>query len=272
MDWKLEIGNWKFYVIYLLYAIFGLLPSVIWLLFYLRKDKHPEPNRMVVKIFLWGMLMGPLAILAELFIKWLMNPVDLANFIDILRTNAKDSYLFIGIVFVAPVVEEIVKYAVVHFAVLKNPDFDEPIDLMLYMIIAALGFAAIENLLLIFQTPLPALDKVITLAALRFVSATFLHALSSGLLGYWLAKSMRDPAKKIQYLARGFGLAIFFHASYNYLTWIISDNQPYGSVIAIVMTVLLLSFMAVAASYNFSLLKKMHSVCKICKPRPSFWS
>jgi len=267
-------------MIYLLYAIFGLLPSIIWLLFYLRKDHHPEPNRMVVKIFLWGMLMGPLAIFFELFIKWLVNPTDLASFIEILKSNTRDIYLFISIVFVAPIIEEFVKYTVVRFKVLKNPEFDEPLDVMLYMIISSLGFAAIENLLLIFQNPLPALDQVISLAALRFISATFLHALASGLLGYWLARSLAEPAKKIQFLARGFGLAIFFHASYNYLTWIISDNQacfaPANGIclttVAAVMTFTLLGFMAVAVSYNFSLLKKLHSVCKICKTRPSFWA
>ena len=268
-------------MIYLLYAIFGLLPSVIWLLFYLRKDRHPEPNKMVIKIFLWGMLMGPLAIVLELFVKWLINPTDLANFIEILRQNSRNIYLFISIVFVAPIIEECVKYAVVRFKVLKNPEFDEPLDVMLYMIIAALGFAAVENLLLVFQTPLPAFDQVISLAALRFISATFLHALSSGLLGYWLAKSLAEPARKFQFLARGFGLAIFFHASYNYLTWIISDNQVclapgngicLTSAFATIMTFVLLSFMAVAVSYNFSLLKKLHSVCKICKAKHSFWS
>jgi RsiW-degrading membrane proteinase PrsW (M82 family) len=279
MDWKLEIGNWKFYVIYLLYAIFGLLPSVIWLLFYLRKDHHPEPNRMVIKIFLWGMMMGPLAILLELSVKWLLNPADLTSFIDILKQNSRDIYLFVGIVVVAPIIEEIVKYAVVRFAVLKNPEFDEPLDIMLYMIISALGFAAIENLLLVFQNPLIPFGQVVSLAALRFVSATFLHALSSGLLGYWLARSLAEPAKKFQFLARGFGLAIFFHASYNYLTWVISDSQCsstngicFGSAAAAAMTLILLGFMAVAVSYNFSILKKLHSVCKICKPRPDFWS
>jgi len=281
MDWKLEIGNWKFYVIYLLYAIFGLVPSVIWLLFYLRKDSHPEPNRMVIKIFLWGMLMGPLAILLELFVKWLINPTDLAGFIEILKSNSRNIYLFVSIVFVAPVIEECVKYAVVRFKVLKNPEFDEPLDIMLYMIISALGFAAVENLLLIFQSPLPGFEQVISLSALRFISATFLHALSSGLLGYWLAKSLREPAKKFQFLARGFSLAIFFHASYNYLTWIISDSEtclaPIGQIClttlaAISMTFILLGLMAVAVSYNFSILKKLHSICKICNCRPSFWS
>jgi RsiW-degrading membrane proteinase PrsW (M82 family) len=266
-------------LIYLLYAIFGLLPSVIWLLFYLRKDHHPEPNSMVVKIFLWGMLMGPLAIFFELFVKWLLNPTDLASFIDILRQNSRDVYLFVGIVFVAPIIEEFVKYLVVRFAVLKNPEFDEPLDVMLYMIISALGFAAIENLLLVFQSPLPDFGQVVSLAALRFISATFLHALASGLLGYWLARSLAEPAKRIQFLARGFSLAIFFHASYNYLTWKISDSQClalngicFGSAAAAAMTLILLGLMAVAVSYDFSLLKKLHSVCRICKPRPGFWT
>ncbi len=268
-------------MIYLLYAIFGFLPSVIWLLFYLRKDHHPEPNRMVIKIFLWGMLMGPVAILLELFVKWLINPTDLAGFIEILKSNSRNIYLFVSIVFVAPVIEEYVKYAVVRFKVLKNPEFDEPLDVMLYMIIAALGFAAVENLLLVFQSPLPGFEQVISLSALRFISATFLHALSAGLLGYWLAKSLADPTKKVQYLARGFGLAIFFHASYNCLTWIISDNQlcqaPGNGIclsptIAAAMTFILLGLMAVAVSYNFSLLKRLHSVCKICKAKPNFWA
>jgi RsiW-degrading membrane proteinase PrsW (M82 family) len=267
-------------LIYLLYAIFGLLPSFIWLLFYLRKDHHPEPNRMVIKIFLWGMLMGPLAILLELLLKWLLNPMDLASFFDTLRQNSRNIYLFVGIVFVAPIVEESLKYAVVRFRVLKHPEFDEPLDVMLYMIITALGFAAVENLLLIFQSPLPGFGQVISLAALRFISATFLHALASGLLGYWLARSLADPAKKFQYLARGFGLAIFFHAGYNYLTWIISDNQIclgvqgicFSSAVAAVMAFILLSLMAVAVSFDFSILKKMHSVCRICRPRPSFWA
>jgi len=29
-------------MIYALFVIFGLLPSVVWLLFYLKKDVHPE--------------------------------------------------------------------------------------------------------------------------------------------------------------------------------------------------------------------------------------
>ena len=43
-----------YYII--IYIIFGVLPSLTWLSYYLRKDVHPEPKKMVLKIFLWGAL------------------------------------------------------------------------------------------------------------------------------------------------------------------------------------------------------------------------
>jgi RsiW-degrading membrane proteinase PrsW (M82 family) len=44
--------------------ILGLLPSTIWLLWYLRKDKHPEPKQMILKIFFWGIIIAiPVALL-----------------------------------------------------------------------------------------------------------------------------------------------------------------------------------------------------------------
>jgi RsiW-degrading membrane proteinase PrsW (M82 family) len=255
-------------VTYLLYAIFGLLPSFIWLLFYLRKDKHPEPNTMIIKVFFYGMVIGPIAVLLEFFIKWLLNPkVGMAALIS--QAGANQNHLFIIVVFAAPIIEECLKYAVVKFNVLKNSAFDEPLDAMLYMIIAALGFAAVENLLLVFQQPLFSFEKVITISAMRFISATFIHALSSGILGYWLAKSLHQPQKKFRLLAKGISLAIFFHACYNLLIWIVD----YGStniftLIPLSMIFILISLMSVAVSYNFSVLKRLHPVCKICRTHP----
>jgi len=270
-DWKLEIENWKFYVIYVLYAIFGLLPSFIWLLFYLRKDRHPEPNGMVTKIFIWGMLIGPLAILLELFSRWLMSPNGLADFGEILRQNSKNYLTFINIIIAAPIIEELLKYAVVRFRVLKNSEFDEPLDAMLYMIIAALGFAAVENLLLVFQNPLPAFGSMLSLIALRFISATFVHALSSGMIGFWLAKSIKEPGKKYSMLAKGFGLAIFFHSGYNALIWIVESQKNTAiSYLPIFMIFILIGIMAIAVSHKFAVLKRLHAVCRICKVSGTF--
>ncbi len=251
-------------MIYILYATIGLAPSIIWLLFYLRKDRHPEPNNMVIKIFLWGVIIGPIAAFLELFFKWSIQPTAITNFIASLGN--RDNYHLISVILIAPIVEEFLKYFVIRYRVLKNQEFDEPLDVMLYMIIVALGFAAAENLLLVYQRPLLSFQNVLALATIRFVSATFVHALASGIIGYWLAKSIREPQKKFSLLAKGFTLAIFFHAGYNYLVWLIGDKGiGFSSIVPISITFILIGLMSIFVSYNFTLLKKLHSVCKICK-------
>ena len=122
---------------YPFYIIFGVLPSIIWLLFYLRKDVHPEPKLEVIKIFFYGMLIAIPAVFLEMGIFKGFDKIGgwmaLSPFlITIFNT-------FIGVA----LIEEVLKYLVVREKVLKNPEFDEPIDAVLYMIIAALGFAAL---------------------------------------------------------------------------------------------------------------------------------
>lgn len=224
---------------------------------------------MVTRIFIWGMIIGPLAIFFELSSRWLMEPSGLATFIEVIRTNSKNYLGFLNIVIAAPIIEETLKYAVVRFRIFKNPEFDEPLDVMLYMIIVALGFAAVENLLLVFQRPIIAFSSMLSLVALRFISATFVHALASGMIGYWLAKSIGEPGKKFITLAKGFGLAIFFHSGYNALIWIVeSQKDTTISYLPIFMIFALIGIMAIAVSHKFAVLKRLHSVCRICKPQP----
>ena len=137
---------------YLLYTILGLAPSLIWLLFYLRKDRHPEPKKMVLKVFFWGALMGPLAIALQILTRWICQPTfEWSSFMATL--DRSDYRYFLNRVLFAPLIEEYLKYAVVRWRVLKNPAFDEPLDTMIYLIISALGFAAVENLLNIYLAP-----------------------------------------------------------------------------------------------------------------------
>jgi len=49
------------------YIVLATLPSLVWLLFYLRKDKHPEPNSMVIKVFTLGILSAFAAVILEKF-------------------------------------------------------------------------------------------------------------------------------------------------------------------------------------------------------------
>lgn len=163
---------------YFLYLL-GFAPSLIWLIFYLKKDAHPEPNKMILKVFFFGMFAGLLAIVLEKSFSFLIS----ISFL-------KDQKLLISILFIfltGALLEEYLKYLVIRFKVLKSPELDEPFDIFLYMIISALGFAALENILVlsnyhVFLTP----EKATILMILRFISTTFLHTLCSGLLGIFI--------------------------------------------------------------------------------------
>lgn len=246
-------------MLYLYYIFLGFLPSVIWLTFYLRKDKHPEPNWMVIQIFIWGMLLSPLALILELLLILIISPgTDLSEvFAGSVQTSLFRAALIAT--FVPAIVEEYLKYSIVRSRILKNPEFDEPVDLMLYLIIAALGFAAVENLLVLSKFPLMPLNEAVTTMTVRFLGATFLHALAAGIVGYFLALGLLNSQKRKRYIAAGLTIAILFHACYNYF---ITQASQTGQVIYIFLIILLLIVMAIIVSRGFVKLKKQLSICK----------
>lgn len=246
---------------YLFYLILGFLPSFIWLLFYLRKDSHPEPNSQVLKIFIWGMLIAPLAVLLQFGLIWLTKPsFDLKIFFSLLSQIDNNWRGLLVLIVFAPVVEEYLKYAIVKEKILKSPDFDEPLDAMLYLIIGALGFATVENLIVILKTPLLPISQALSTISFRFIGATFLHALASGIVGYFLAKSLLETKKRFPLIIHGLVLAIIFHGIYNYLINLLDQN--YSSIIVLAIVSLLASA-AIFVSISFKKLKKQLSICKI---------
>jgi RsiW-degrading membrane proteinase PrsW (M82 family) len=242
---------------YLLYAILGIAPSVIWLLFYLHKDVHPEPKRLVFLVFISGALMGPAALLLQLSLLSALSPTT--PWPTLMASFNRNSYLFIlNIIIFAPLTEELMKYLAARWTALKNPYFDEPIDAMIYLIVGALGFAATENLLNIFLIPNITPRLAISQATVRFLSATLLHALASGTLGYFIARALFDFKRRKILLLAGFSLAIALHGFYNYLAWRFASDKIFALAIA-----LLLAAMAGCVGWQFRSLKKRLSICKI---------
>ena len=240
---------------YLFYIIFGLAPSIIWLLFYLRKDAHPESNKMIIKIFFYGMLVAIIAAVIEIGIFFGLS---------LFGKNLTETFPILFFIFyhfiVIALVEEIAKYLIVKEKVINDPEFDEPIDAMLYMIIAALGFAALENLLVLFPGKEPFLFKqTANISAFRFIGATFLHALCSGTLGYFLALSIFEPKRKIKLILIGIIIATILHGLFNISIIGIETNLTIATAVLIV----LLTGLALFVSFGFRKLKRLASICKI---------
>tara|TARA_Y100000310_G_C20576310_1_gene760581 strand:- start:660 stop:1286 length:627 start_codon:yes stop_codon:yes gene_type:complete len=194
--------------------ILGFIPGLIWLLIFLYRDrKHPEPKKMIGKIFLWGAAVTILAL-----------GVEAVGFKEL----GGNSILYIFLI-VAPA-EEILKWLVFKFRVEDNRNYDEPIDAMIYMITIGLGFATVENIFLIIREAGNPLNIII----MRFLSATLLHALASGTVGYFIGS--KKP------VAIGLFLAIIGHGTYNYFATIGGDKGLTGIAVILISMFALVSW------------------------------
>ncbi|MDO8591849.1 MAG: PrsW family glutamic-type intramembrane protease, partial [bacterium] len=147
-------------------------------------------------------------------------------------------------------VEEVVKFLVVKFVVLHNPEFDEPLDAMIYMVSAGLGFAAIENILVLFQAIPSGTNTAIQIWLLRFVGATLLHAVASATVGYFLALSWFYNRHSGKLITMGLALATILHLIFNVI--LLSGVRQ----TSFLLSTIFLIFIALAISGLFTKLKK----------------
>ena len=256
----------------LIYVIFGISPCLIWLFYYLRKDLHPEPKRMILNIFLWGALITIPVFFVQIGLTKILGAIASSlGFINLdsllglslsglnpLTFVIVSAYWFLVISFT----EEIFKYLVVKIKVVGSSNLDEPLDIMLCMVIAALGFAAVENILYLF-TPIGQMSfeqlihRTLLIALIRFVGAIFLHTLCSAVIGYSMAISFCEVKMKKISLIAGILLATFLHGLYNF-TIITLDG--YARFVAPGIIILILAFLVFS---GFDKLKKMRGICKI---------
>lgn len=203
--------------------VLGLLPGFAWLVFYLTEDPHPEPRRLIVLTFFSGIAFGFFTIAAEQAFNRSAAQAGIQE-LSILS--------LLGLAFI----EELMKFGAAHFAVGKNPELDHaPIDRMIYMIVAALGFATLENIGAI--TNIPSGTAIVSLAlqtgSLRFVGATLLHSLTSGIIGYHWARGVAR-GNVVKNLVIGFLIASALHAFFNYLI-LNYGNIAYTVILLVVM-------------------------------------
>lgn len=233
-------------MIYFLGIIFGVLPSVIWLFFYLRKDAHPESNSMVLRVFFYGMLV----VIPTAFVQYL--------FLEIMEQLPYSPFLILNQLIFVALIEEVAKYLVFRWKVFSSPELDEPLDVMLYMIIGALGFAALENIFYSFKAE--NITALFMINIFRFIGAVFGHALWAGVLGYFLALSFYYTKERLNLVILGFTLAILSHTVFNYAIFQLMETENLNWLF---LVIIMLIGLAIFLTFGFKKLQKMKSVCKI---------
>lgn len=206
--------------------ILGVLPSFVWLLYYLKSDIHPEPKSIILEVFILGMVSGGAAIGFQYLLTRLSNSDPTLKYLFM----AFPILLIAGWAFI----EEYVKYLAAKIRILHDAAFDEPTDAMIYLISAGLGFAAIENILFVLPKIFEGLDQAIYFLFLRFITATLLHALASGIIGFFFAFAIIYHTRISLFF--GFILGVGLHTGYNYFI-MISDWEYRNYVLPLVLLI-----------------------------------
>lgn len=209
----------------------GLVPSLIWLYFWLRRDRnHPEPFFLLCISFLLG---SGMVILAAFFQREVKD----------LFTNAEARVvIWAGI-------EEALKFLVFYFVAYKSSANDEAIDPAIYLITIALGFAALENVLYILK---PGVNFSVTAGlltgGLRFFGSTLLHAIASGFAG--IVVGLAPRATRGIFMLIGVAGATFLHSTFN--TYILKNTT--GSFLQIY------GYLWVSAIISLVILEKLNRI------------
>ncbi len=230
---------------YLLLFSIALIPSAFWLWFFTRYDwQKKEPPALIAKVFLWGVLCGfPIIFLEQSFEKYFLGGFDTTGLL----------FLALKSFFVVGLLEEGFKMLVVRNKIFYHQAFDERVDGIVYCVTVGLGLAAFENIATIFiEGP--------SVVFYRFATTTLMHALSAGVLGYFIGLAKFNPTKERRLIFLGLCLAVLFHGVYNIIV-----KSAYTQNIYYLLAWLLFMFSAVLALIKLA----TPTTCRLSDAPPS---
>jgi RsiW-degrading membrane proteinase PrsW (M82 family) len=184
----------------------AVIPALFLVRYYYKQDNlKKEPKRLIVNVFLMGIISTIPVIIIELI---------LGEFNKLLQAESLEFFAFKAFI-VAGFSEEFLKFLIVRYYVFRKTDFDEVMDGIVYAIVAGLGFACLENIIYV-------VNGGIMTAIIRAFTAIPLHALSAGIMGYYIgeAKFASVARTRNSFLILGLLWAILIHGLYDFFLFI----------------------------------------------------
>ncbi|NKB65988.1 MAG: PrsW family intramembrane metalloprotease [Candidatus Latescibacteria bacterium] len=176
----------------------AVLPALFLLWTFHRRDRYPEPTRVVLKTFALGVVsVVPILVVA----------VPASNLVE----QFTHPYLAgLGTAFLgAAIPEESFKYLIVVYYCARHSAFDEPMDGLVYGTAASLGFAALENILYVSSGGLG-------LALLRAFTAVPAHAAMGAIMGYYIGEAHFAPDQKAVLYFKAWAVPVLVHGLYDF--------------------------------------------------------
>ena len=192
-----------------------IVPSILILLYFFLSDKFKEPKGSIALVFFLGICIC----LPAGYINFFMEN----NFKDIFSERLLFSFL-------GPAwCEELLKFIILYYVVLKRSEFNEPMDGIVYGVAVSLGFATLENYEYVFIYAEKWEIEPYTMAILRSYSAVPMHGLLGCVMGFYFGMYSFTANKK--YLILCLLIPFIIHGLYNFLSY------PYHFMILGVLTI-----------------------------------
>ena len=180
-----------------------IVPSLLILIYFFLSDKFKEPKGTIALVFGLGVLIClPAGIINE-FME--------VNFSNIFSERLL--YSFLGPAWG----EEILKFLILYTIVLKRNEFNEPMDGIVYGVVASLGFATYENYDYVFRLAETWDIDPSQMAIWRSYSAVPMHGLNGCIMGFYFGKYAFTAEKK--YLVLSLLIPFLLHGFYNFVEY-----------------------------------------------------
>ncbi|MBN2790644.1 MAG: PrsW family intramembrane metalloprotease [Candidatus Delongbacteria bacterium] len=230
-------------MIHVISLISAVIPSVLIIWYFYKKDLYPEPGLVITKTFFLGIfIIIPVLIVALPLLT--INPFTQDPF---------NSALYSAFI-TAAIPEEFFKFIVIIWFCIKNPAFDEPMDGIVYGVVVSLGFATLENILYVIQGGWG-------VAIMRALTAVPAHATWGAIMGFFIGQSVFDKKHKVS-IVLGLIIAVFLHGSYDTALMFLSNTQDSIGIHEIMMSEVyaILSFLIVfifGIIWSLSIVKRL---------------
>jgi RsiW-degrading membrane proteinase PrsW (M82 family) len=190
----------------LVLAIPILLPVLFWAWYHYHKDRHlPEPVGHLFLAFLAGVGSYWLGKLMYVMLGLFGLRLDAYYLAD---TDLTALFLY-AILAIGPI-EELAKLVPFLLIIRRFPEFDEPIDGIIYASFVALGFAAVENIFYLqYLTPAEAVA--------RGFAGPVVHIAFASVWGYYVGRACLDGHGVLRMVALSLGATALLHGLYDYL-------------------------------------------------------
>jgi RsiW-degrading membrane proteinase PrsW (M82 family) len=202
----------------------AIAPIMIVIVFIYLKDKfEKEPIHFLFKNFLLGAF-------ASILITFTLGIVF--NSIYPITDEKSIFQQFIKAFFIVALVEEFSKYVIVRYYSQTNKEFNEPFDGIVYAVLVSMGFAALENVLYVFQY---GFSTGIT----RAFTAVPAHATFGVLMGYFMGKA-KFSENKLKFNLFGLLAATIFHGAYDFFLFVnFIPGIAIGAFVSLIIGILL---------------------------------